>query len=275
MNGEATMDERRTEDQGTTPPEDMPTQAFPPTPPTEGAAPDPADAGTGSTTPPSSWQQPSTASTSPPASWQQPTTSTPPASADQPPPATATAPPQAPTWQQAAPPAAVAATGWQQPQPQSQWVQPAPMVAQEGGTTGLAKVGSIILILFGLLTTLAGLLITVAVNTLRDAFETQFPQFGEAFANVAVTLGIVILVIGIVEVLTGIFSWRGSGWARVVGIIYGLLFGLLFLAGLLGPRVETPDVDTSNSLATGAIGAIGYLFVAVVFLFRYRKSSSG
>jgi hypothetical protein len=172
---------------------------------------------------------------------------------------------------QTAPPAAAAAaaaTGLQQPQ--SGWVQPAPMVVQQGGSSGLAKLGAIILILFGLLTTLAGALIAVVATALRDALATDFVQLSDAFADAGVVIGIVVVVIGIVEVLTGIFAWRGSGWARVGGIIYGLLFGLLFLASVFAPRATTADVNTGNTVATTAVAAIAYLFVAVVFLLRYR-----
>ena len=73
------------------------------------------------------------------------------------------------------------------------------------------------------------------------------------------SLGVVILVIGIVEVLAGIFSWRGSGWARVVGIIYGLLLGLLFVAGLFGPRSSVSDVNGPTCRGpTASLATPGY-----------------
>jgi hypothetical protein len=289
------MDERRTDEQGDTPPQDMPTQAWtPPATPSDvpGAsdaeppgvpAPQPQPA----TTSPADWQQPATASTPPPASWQQsspaappvdwqPPTTAPEAPAYQPPPATTGAPPPAPTWQQTAPPAAAAATGWQQPQ--SQWVQPAVYAPAQGGATGLAKVGSIVLILFGLLWTFFGVVIVAAVNTFIDLLRPQLDQISEnaaeTAANVAIGIGIVVLVIGVLHLMSGIFSWRAAGWARFVGIALGLVFGLLFLAGLLGPRATQPIAEgAANPFATTAVAAIGYLYVAIVFLFRYRKTA--
>jgi hypothetical protein len=300
------MDERRTGDEGTNPPEDMPTQAYPPMQPADAASTEtPGDTlpegstgstgSTGSVPPGSTWSAPSSTdwvppsstesvppSPTPPASWQQAPTSPPPATsaapppayqpspAYQPPPATTGAPPPA-TWQQAAPPAAAAATGWQQPP--SQWVQPPQVGMAAGGATGLAKVGSIILILFGLLFALAGVVLTIGASAIRDALESQYPEFADALANVAAVIGIVILVVAILEIVTGIFAWRGAGWARVVGIIYGLFFGLVLLAGLVGPRATQPIAnDGSNTLLTTAVAAIAYLYVAVVFIFRFRKS---
>ncbi|TMD31093.1 MAG: hypothetical protein E6I94_03450, partial [Chloroflexi bacterium] len=79
-------------------------------------------------------------------------------------------PPAQPAWGQ--PPAA----------PASQWVQPPTVAAARGSVTGLAKIGAVILILFGLLWTL----FWGAVVVLGAALKGTFDQFGTGVGD---TLG--------------------------------------------------------------------------------------
>lgn len=243
-----------------------PTEQFAPPPP---PAPDPAAAPPPppmpDAAPPAGWQQPVPPPQPPPAGWQAPQATPPP-----------------PSWQQPPqpPPAGGAPTGWVGPQaqgvaPQGQWMPPGGMPAayvREGGVTGLAKLGSVVLILFGLLFGLAGALLILAAGLIRDALGSQAAEFGDVFVGLAAFFGIVILGLMFLQILAGIFAWRGSGFARFIGVIYGLLLGLLFLAGLSG-STQAPAGDT-NSLIPTLVFAIGYLYVAVVFIFRFRSRPS-
>jgi hypothetical protein len=258
------MDERRSEDPaGTGPADNMPTERFPPVAPISTPG-----------------QPPLTVS--PPAMSDEPGMSTPP------PPPTAGWVPAQPTSVPPTSPPVGAPTGWVGPQttPAAQWTpaaaQPGMMPAgavyvREGGVTGLAKLGSLILIIFGLLFTLAGAVLLVIGREFETAtIDPGLEQYRDLVGGLASGIGIVILVVAIIEILIGIFAWRGSGFARFIGIIYGILFGLVGLAGIAGAGTTTnpPTTTGSNSIVPAAIIAVAYLYVAAVFIFRYRSRPS-
>lgn len=180
--------------------------------------------------------------------------------------------------EQQTPPAgqpAPAQGGWGQPpaQPPAGWAQPQPQPSYRPSTTGLAKLGSLILILWGLLFTLLGG-VTVAGGALfRDALRSmagqdlEGGQFADALGAGLAIIGVIVLVIALAEVLVGIFSWRGSGFARVLGIIYGLLFGLTLLAGSLG----APTDGSNGGGVVGLVLAGSYLYTAFIFIVAYRS----
>jgi hypothetical protein len=92
------------------------------------------------------------------------------------------------------------------------------------------------------------------------------------------TAWIVILVLAVLEVLVGIFAWRGSGFARFAGTLYALIFGIpLLLIALAGPSSRSVDGVTTNTTAGFAfvlVFAIGYLFTAFAFIFRWRSGQA-
>lgn len=140
------------------------------------------------------------------------------------------------------------------------------------GTTGLAKIGSLFLTITGLLIGLLGALIVL----LGSAFADQLEPIGlgaRAIGAVIAFFGVVLITIGIVQVLTGIFSWRGAGVARVLGVIFGLLLGLIFLGSATTTQVSTTTGETASGGPVAWVLAIGYLYTAVVFVFAYRQKS--
>jgi hypothetical protein len=220
----------------------------------------------------------------PPASESSESTDIPPATdapepmmeASQPPmePAEPTMAPEAPV--PAAPPAP---TGWVQapaatPPPPGQWVMP-PAVATRGGVTGLAKLGALVLIVFGVLWALLGVLII-----LSGSVVTSLPGFGDQIGNITLSsltsiivgVGIVILFIALVEVLAGIFAWRGSGLARFIGMVYGFVFGLGTLLSVTQAGASDVQGAQGGSLFL-LVFAVGYLYVLIVFLLRWRHSA--
>jgi hypothetical protein len=219
--------------------------------------------GSGSPEPPQA--PPPPAASTPPAAWQ-PTPSAAPPQAPPPPPAGWTAPPSAP------PPSA--------PPPPAVWAAAAPPPVRSGGVTGLAKLGALILFLMGILWSLIGLAFVVGGGFLTQILEGVEVEglgegvFGNILAGLAVGVGLVILVIAIMEAIVGILSWRGSGFARVMGILYGLLFGLGTLSSVMSAsQVPEASADGAGGGIVAIVIAIAYLYVAIVFIFRYRSAS--
>lgn len=176
-------------------------------------------------------------------------------------------------WAQPPPPPPQAPSGWgQAPAAGTAWVMPQDAAIQ-GAVTGLSKLGAVVLILFGALWTLIGLLfvlIGAGINSLGDSFgdPNGLVGLGDVVGGVLVGFGVVILAISLVEIATGVFAWRGNGPARVVGIAYGLLFGL----GCLFSAVAGTRSDEARGGAVFLLVlAIGYLYTAAVFIVRWRQ----
>ena len=191
-------------------------------------------------------------------------------------------PPSEPTTESGAVPEMApppAPSGWVQPAapppmpPASEWVMPA-AARQGGAVSGLSKIGALVLVLFGLFWTVIGALFVVSGNLIKDTINLSqdFGDLGNAVAGILFVFGIAILVIAIVEVLVGIFAWRGSGLARVLGILYGLLFGLGSLFVMSGARQAEAGASGSPAIVLIVFG-VGYLYVLVAFLFRWRQSA--
>lgn len=176
--------------------------------------------------------------------------------------------------------------GWGQPpsQPPAQppaWGQPAPPEARPAGwvmpaerlgpVTGLSKLGALVLFLFGLLWTAIGVVFIAIGGVAKNAFDNAgLHGLGDVAGGVVIGFGVVILVFAVVEVLTGIFAWRGSGVARVLGVLYGLFFGVGSL--LVAVSGERSDVTTNaaGAVAVLLVFAICYLYTVAVFIFRWR-----
>ena len=81
-------------------------------------------------------------------------------------------------------------------------------------------------------------------------------------------MAIILVVIGVLQLLSGLFAWRGSSGGRVGGIIFGVLFGLFGLLGLIGSGRSS---DTTGSIVISLILAVGYLYTAAVFALAFRE----
>ena len=130
-----------------------------------------------------------------------------------------------------------------------------------------------VLIVFGVLWALIG-----AVIVFGGSVVSSLPGFGDrldnitagSLAGIIVGVGIVVLFIAIVEVLAGVFAWRGSGAARFIGMVYGLVFGLGTLLSL-GQATTSGVQDAASGSLFLLVFAVGYLYVLAVFIFRWRS----
>jgi hypothetical protein len=140
-----------------------------------------------------------------------------------------------------------------------------------GPVTGLSKLGAVVLLLFGLLWTAIGVVFIAIGGVARSAFDDAgLRSLGDVAGGVVIGVGIVILVIAVVEVLTGIFAWRGSGVARVLGVLYGLFFGVgSLLIAISGERSDAA-ANAAGAVVVLLVFAIAYLYTVAVFIFRWR-----
>ena len=170
-------------------------------------------------------------------------------------------PPAQPAWGQ--PPAA----------PASQWVQPPTVAAARGSVTGLAKIGAVILILFGLLWTLFWGAVVVLGAALKGTFDQFGTGVGDTLGGAVAIIGVFFLIIAVLELVVGIASWMGKEWARIGGIIYGLVFGGICLVGALGTASggSSSGTNTTSGLIVLGVLAIAYFYTLVVFAVRWRS----
>jgi hypothetical protein len=127
-----------------------------------------------------------------------------------------------------------------------------------------------LMIVFGTLIGLLGLLFALAgaafpaMRQLPEVAE-QLESVPEAFGVVAIVVGIVLLGWGITQVVAGIFAMRGRSWARIAGIVVGIIGGLVGLAWLVG---SLPNATGSNpvGLAIAALFAGAHVYAIWVLI---------
>jgi ABC-type arginine/histidine transport system permease subunit len=128
----------------------------------------------------------------------------------------------------------------------------------------------------GALWTLLGAVVVLGGAALKSiGDQAGGTVVGDAFGGAVAGLGIVVLAIALVELIVGIAAWMGKEWARIVGIIYALIFG----GGCL--IVGLPALSAGNS-DTNAVGgaliilafAAAYIYTLVVFAVRWRARAT-
>jgi hypothetical protein len=124
--------------------------------------------------------------------------------------------------------------------------------------SGPAKLGSAVLVVFGILWALAGAWL-VAVTFGHDDGDMLSPQF-------VALVGILIVVIALLQTLIGVLAWRGDPVARVMGILYAFVFGL----GELWVEVWLRGAPSGVEQPVLVGFAIGYVYTIVVFIFLWH-----
>ena len=115
------------------------------------------------------------------------------------------------------------------------------------------------------------------VVVLGAALKGTFDQFGtgvgDTLGGAVAIIGVFFLIIAVLELVVGIASWMGKEWARIGGIIYGLVFGGICLVGALGTASggSSSGTNTTSGLIVLGVLAIAYFYTLVVFAVRWRS----
>jgi hypothetical protein len=124
-----------------------------------------------------------------------------------------------------------------------------------------------------LLLTLLGLLfglIAAVILLIGGAAADSIPPGGfggiseQTFRSVFTGVGVVVLVIAVLHLLSGLFSFAGRNWARLLGIVISVLFFLLMLASLpavLSPAPAAVDPDVRNAQGSSLAITVAMLVV--------------
>ena len=132
---------------------------------------------------------------------------------------------------------------------------------------GIVTAASITLIVLGALTLLIGLFVGVGASMFAGAagglgqaadVPAGYESVMGAFAGVIILIVILVLGWGILEILVGIKAMAGRGWARITGIVLGVIGALLSLGGLTNP-------DAGGGVVINLAIAAAYIFVVFAF----------
>jgi len=183
-------------------------------------------------------------------------------------------PPQPPQAQWAPPPP-------QGQQPQPQWSPPPQQPAQGWGAPGYAPppprpmavtVTGIFFVIWGVLVSLFGVLFLIGGQVLSGT-DTEFPGFGNIGGAVTL-IGAFVLVLGILWLASGIGVFMSKQWARIIGIIMGvigvIIFGIATVSGFTS-RTEADGGSIVISLIVAALSALAVWALATAgpyFAFR-------
>ncbi len=134
----------------------------------------------------------------------------------------------------------------------------------------MVTVAAWILIVLGVLVTLAGLFLVIGSGALAGFFGP--------LAGLGIVLGIIVLALGVLEAWSGIAILGGKGWARITGLVLSALFGLLSLLSVITafttPAVTDPTTGASVGGPGSAIGPlVGLLLYGFVFWALIRESA--
>jgi hypothetical protein len=144
-------------------------------------------------------------------------------------------------------------------------------------------VAGILLLLGGILGALLGLLIAVVGGTFVSSLNLDqfgsFPELsgadaGKVVGGVVTVVGIIILAYSIAYVLAGIGVLRNSNWARVLGIVVGVISGLIWLSGVANAgQVADAGGAAANGLFSIVLLVIhAYIVVALLFFWRTKPT---
>lgn len=151
---------------------------------------------------------------------------------------------------------APASTAWASPASTTTAVVPAPR-------PGMVTAAGVILIVLGVLTLVIGLfallgaaLFAGAAGSLGEVADTPagFGGMMGAFAGLIIVFVVIVLAFGTLEILGGIKAMAGRSWARITGIVLGVIGALLSLSGLTSP-------DAGGGIVVSIAIAAAFAFV--------------
>lgn len=174
-------------------------------------------------------------------------------------------------------------------QPQTQWSPPPQQPAQGWGGPGYAAppprpvavtVTGIFFVIWGVLVTLAGVLIVILGQAAGALDFEDIPGLSGAVGGAITVVGVVIVVLGILWLVSGIGIFLAKQWARLLGIIMGvvgiILAGLITLGSLTDRPGSPADPDPTGGIVVfgivTALSAVGVWALATAGnYFAYRR----
>ena len=151
------------------------------------------------------------------------------------------------------------------------WAAPAAAAPVKGERTVLALIAGILLLIGGIGGILIGLLIAVVGGTFISNLgdfgnipDLKGANAGAVVGGVVAFVGAIIVAWSVAYLLAGIGVIRNSNWARVLGIVVGIISGLVWLSGA---------TSTSGGLfALIGLGIHAYIVVALLFFWRTKPA---
>jgi hypothetical protein len=170
------------------------------------------------------------------------------------------------------------------PLPPVGWQAPPVIVATKAERTTPALAAGILLIIGGVGGILIGLLVAIVGGTVVSSVD--FSQFsntpdlngadpGAVAGGVVAFIGAVIVAYSIAYLLAGIGVVRNANWARVLGIVIGIISGLFWLLGLVNANRAQNVAGASGGgilFVALAVGVHVYIVVALLFFWRTKRT---
>jgi hypothetical protein len=170
------------------------------------------------------------------------------------------------------------------PAPPVGWQPPPVAVATKGERSTLAMAAGILLILGGIGGILLGLLVAIVGGTFISSLDfsrfSNVPNFnganpGAVAGGLVAFVGAVIVAYSIAYLLAGIGVVRNANWARVLGIIVGIISGLVWLSGLANANNAQNVAAASGGAFAFSLLALGvHVYIVVALLFFWRRKPS-
>jgi hypothetical protein len=157
--------------------------------------------------------------------------------------------------------------GWQPPQggsPSGSWEGPnayPPAPGRPGQVTAAAIVLMILGVLIGLLGLLF-LLFAAMFSTIvnMQEFRDQFGDVSESAGGIIAAFGFLFVADGLLQFISGIFILPGRSWARITGLIAGILGALIVLVGVL------PGQGGGGGNLFFLVLLVGYVYVVMILI---------
>jgi hypothetical protein len=166
------------------------------------------------------------------------------------------------------------------PLPPVGWQAPPVVVATKGQRTTLSLAAGILLILGGIGGILLGLLVAIVGGSVVSSIDfsrfNNVPDFngadpGAVAGGVVAFFGAVVVAYSVAYLLAGIGVVRNANWARVLGIIIGIISGLIWLSGLANAGNAQNAPGASGGGILFSLLALGvHIFIVVALLFFWR-----